>query len=167
VTHAGFVGVNHYQTAKAAIEGVKAVRRGGQMVIVANHTEPEPVGSANYRRALRALSELGAEKLLQRMLAPDWEFIPEQWQAQLWAQSLVRLGDQRNLIYCSPRLTGADFATARVPGTDGGAGLKGLAGRDLAEAMVQRAIDRFIEQHPGGRIAVLRDGPYGVPVLGA
>ncbi|HOX06458.1 MAG TPA: lactate racemase domain-containing protein [Planctomycetota bacterium] len=167
VTHAGFVGVNHYQTAKAAVEGVKAVRPGGRLVIAANHTEAEPVGSANYRRALRCLAESGPEGLVRKMLAPGWEFIPEQWQAQLWAQSLAKLGTPANLTYCSPRLTGEAFRAAGLPGTDGGDGLASAAGasaRDLAEAMVQRAVDRFAAASPGGRVAVLADGPYGVPV---
>ncbi len=181
VTHAGFVGVNHYQAAKAAVEGAKAVRPGGRLILAANHTEAEPVGSANYRRGLGLLARLGPRELLQRMLEPGWEFIPEQWQVQMWARALARLEAPSDMIYCSPRLTGDAFRAARLPGTDGGLGLAGAgegasgpsvaasAGvgrsqRDLAEAMVQRAIDRFAAERPGGRVAVLLDGPYAVPV---
>ena len=163
VTHAGFVGVNHYQTAKAAEEGVKALRPSGVMVLAANHTDPDPVGSANYRRALSLLGEFGPDDFLKKILSPEWEFLPEQWQAQSWARALKKMGGPGHLIYCSPQLTGATFAKEGIPATDGGMGLSGLTGRDLAEAMVQRAIDRFAATHPDAGIAVLLDGPYAVP----
>ena len=165
VTHAGFVGLNHYQAAKAAVEGVKAVRSGGTLVLAAHHTDADPVGSANYRRALELLRRLGADGFMRRILAPEWQFLPEQWEAQMWARALKKLAAPENLVYCCPQLTGSAFADAAIPGADGGAGLKGLAGRDLAEAMVQRAVERFAAAHPGAGIAVLLDGPYGVPLL--
>jgi len=165
VTHAGFVGINHYQAAKAAVEAAKAVRPGGTMVLAADHTEEQPVGSADYRRALRMLRELGAEGFARAILAPGWRFIPEQWEVQMWARAFRKLGALERLVYCAPRLTGELFEREGVPGADGGAGLTGLAGRELAQAMVQGAADRFAAAHPGARSAVLLDGPYGVPVL--
>ena len=56
------------------------------------------------------------------------------------------------------------FAKAAIPARDGGEGLTGLSGRELAEAMVQRAIDEYSKANPGASIAVLLDGPYAVPV---
>ena len=163
VTHAGVTGVNHYQAAKAGVEAVRAVRRGGVLVLAANHTDADPVGGARYRRVLPLLRELGPDAFEQRVLAPDWTFIPEQWEVQMWGRVFRKLGPEGRLVYCAPRLTGAAFAEPGLPGEDGGAGLAGLAGRDLAEAMVQRALDRS----GSGRTAVLADGPYGVPVLNA
>ncbi len=161
VTHAGFVGINHYQAAKAAVEGARAVRAGGTLILAANHTDREPVGGADYRRLLPLLSELGIDALERRMLEPDWTFVPEQWELQMWGRALRKLGRPEGLIYCSPQLTGATFKG--LPGRDGGTGLAGLVGRDLAEAMVQRALDETLAANPGASVGVLADGPYGVP----
>ena len=161
VTHAGFVGINHYQAAKAAVEGARAVRTGGTLILTANNTDREPVGGADYRRLLPLLAELGIDELERQLLAPDWTFVPEQWELQMWGRALRKLGRPEGLVYCSPQLTGVAFRG--LPGRDGGAGLVGLAGRDLAEAMVQRALDETLATTPGVRMAVLVDGPYGVP----
>ncbi len=165
LTHAGVTGVNHYQAAKACVEAVKAVRRGGNLVIAANHTDPDPVGSANYKRVLPLLREHGADRLLSALQAPGREFVPEQWEVQMWARVMKKLGSDERLVYCSPCLTGEIFRQAVLPGTDGGEGISGLKGRALAEKMIQRAIDRFCAAHPHGSMAVLSDGPFGVPVF--
>lgn len=163
VTHAGFVGVNHYQAAKAAVEAARAVRPGGTLILAANHTDPDPVGGPHYRRLLPMLTELGIEELERRMLAPGWSFVPEQWELQMWGRALRKLGRPERLVYCAPRLTGAAFRG--LPGSDGGAGLAG-GGPEcaLAAAMVQRALDRAVAAQPTARVAVLMDGPYGVPI---
>jgi hypothetical protein len=162
VTHAGFSGINHYQAAKAAVEASRAVRRGGTLILVANHTDVDPVGGPNYRQVLPLLRQLGPDGFDRRILAADWKFIPEQWEVQMWARAFRKLGPAGRLIYCAPRVTGNVFVERGLPGIDGGEGLTGLCGRDLAEAMVQRAMDRFVS---GGRVAVLADGPYVVPLL--
>ena len=162
VTHAGFAGINHYQAAKAAVEGSRAVRQGGTMILAANHTEADPVGGPRYRQALPLLNQLGPDGFDQRVLAAGWEFVPEQWEVQMWGRVFRKLGPDGRLVYCAPRLTGPAFAGSGLPGTDGGVGLAGLNGRDLAQAMVQRAIDGLPSNV---RIAVLADGPYAVPLL--
>lgn len=165
VTHAGFVGINHYQAAKAAVEGARAVRTGGTLILAANHTDRELVGGADYRRLLPMLSELGPDELDRRFLSPDWPFVPEQWQLQMWGRALRKLGRSAGLVYCSPQLTGSSFLG--LPGCDGGVGIPGLTGRDLAQAMVQRAMDKSLAAAPDARLAVLADGPYGVPRVAA
>jgi len=166
VTHAGFAGINHYQAAKAGCEAAKAVKRGGVMILAASHTDVHPVGGPHYRQVLRLLSELGPELFNARLRSPDWTFVPEQWEVQKWAQVFAKLGGMENLIYCSPQVTGALFAECRVPGVDGGAGLNAREGGALsAAAMVQCAVDAQIARHPERAVAVLADGPYGVPRL--
>ena len=163
VTHAGFAGINHYQAAKAAVEASRALRAGGVLVLAANHTDDDPVGGRGYRSVLPRLREWGADELDRRLLAPDWQFVPEQWEVQMWARVFRKLGPAGRLVYCAPRLTGGRFLDGGLPGQDGGAGLdmKG-SDRDQAERMVQQAVD----QHAGrGRVAVLAEGPYGVPIL--
>ena len=162
ITHAGFSGINHYQAAKAAVEASHAVRPGGLLVLAANHTDVDPVGGPNYRSLLPLLNELGPDGFDRRVLSPDWEFVPEQWEIQMWGRVFRKLGSRERLIYCSPRLTGSVFRECDLPGMDGGIGIERLSGRDLAEVMVQRAIDR----HGAGKtMAVLADGPYGVPTV--
>lgn len=164
VTHAGFVGINHYQAAKAAVEASRAVRAGGTLILAANNTDRNPVGGPHYSRLLPLLSELGIDELERRLLSADWTFVPEQWELQMWGRALRKLGNPERLVYCSPQLTGAAFRG--LPGRDGGAGLTGtLTGRDLAEAMVQQSLDRALKAQPQSSVAVLVDGPYGVPKL--
>lgn len=151
VTHAGFVGINHYQAAKAACEGVKAVRPGGTLLLLANHTDIDPVGGPNYRRVLPLLKELGPEALTRRLRSPAWTFVPEQWEVQMWGRALTKLGSPANLLYCSPQLTGLAFQERGLPGTDGGE--------------PQHALDAYLASHPRATVAVLKDGPYGVPEL--
>ena len=165
VTHAGFVGINHYQAAKAAVEASKAVRPGGRIVLSANHTDVDPVGGPNYRRVLPLLQELGVDGFHRRITDAAWQFIPEQWEVQMWARAIGKLGAYENLVYCAPALTGELFIRRQIPGQDGGAGITGLTGRALAEVMVQRAIDNTLAAAPDARLAVLLDGPYGVPML--
>ena len=107
------------------------------------------------------MTELGVDELDRRLLAPDWTFVPEQWQLQMWGRALRKLGRPEGLVYCSPQLTGATFTG--LPGRDGGRGLVDLVGREWAEAMVQRALDETLTAVPGASVAVLADGPYGVP----
>lgn len=150
VTHAGFVGINHYQAGKAACEGVKAVRPGGTLLLVANHTDVDPVGGPNYRRVLPLLRALGPEGFARRIASPDWAFVPEQWQVQMWGRALTKLRSPANLVYCAPQLTGTPFLERGLPGTDGGD--------------PQTALDALVARNPGASVAVLVDGPYGVPV---
>ena len=65
----------------------------------------------------------------------------------------------------TPGPTGALFEKLRLPGVDGSKGIEDLAGEKLVETMVQRALDRYCASNPDASIAVLLDGPYGVPVL--
>lgn len=167
VTHAGFVGINHYQAAKAAVEAAKAVRAGGAMIIAADHTDLHPVGGEGYRSVLPALKKLGAAGFERAICAPGWRFVMEQWQVQMWARALRKLGSEERLFYASPQVTGARFEAESLPGVDAGEGLAaGGSRRDFAQAMVQCAIDRLAAADPKAHFAVLLDGPYGVPVVG-
>jgi nickel-dependent lactate racemase len=159
VTHAGFVGKNHYQAAKAAVEGARAVVPGGTLLLAANLTDEHPVGGPNYRRVLPLLRQLGHDAAEQMLLSAGWTFVPEQWELQMWGRVFRRLGPEGKFILCAPQLTGEKFHTHGIHGHDGGAGLAG-AGRELAEAMVQRVLHRV---QPHQRLAILADGPYGVP----
>ncbi len=45
LTHAGYVGRNHYQSVKAAVGAIPAVKEHGLIVMVANNRDIEPIGS--------------------------------------------------------------------------------------------------------------------------
>ena len=161
LTHAGFVGVNHYQAGKAAVEASRAVKRNGTLILFGRHTDPDPIGSGLYKKILVLLKELGPDGLDARLLSPDWTFVPEQWQPQMWGRVLRKLGPDGSLIYCSPHVTGPLFAAHQLPGRDGGTDVPAsLDDRDWAEHMVQHAIDQIPASHS---VVVLKDGPYGVP----
>lgn len=163
VSHAGFVGVNHYQAGKAAVEAVRAVKPGGTLILSACHTDPDPIGSARYKSVLPLLRSLGPDGLDARLLEPDWTFVPEQWQVQMWGRVLRQLGPDGRLIYCSPQIPGPLFAAHSLPGLDGGAELNLPPDpRRAAELMVQTAIDRLPSGHS---LLILEDGPYGIPVI--
>ena len=91
VTHGGHVGVNHYQAEKAVAVAGKAVVDGGYLVVVADTTDPDPVGTASYRRLMALLAEVGPEEFVRRIMADDWEFVHDQWGAQVWAQLLAKV----------------------------------------------------------------------------
>ncbi|MHC4915237.1 MAG: lactate racemase domain-containing protein, partial [Planctomycetota bacterium] len=167
ITHAGFVGINHYQAAKAATEAARALRAGGSIVMAANNTDVDPVGSDCYRTTLRLLRELGAKEFNARMLSPEWEFTFEQWQPQMWARALAKLGSEGSLVYCAPQLANSDFEAEGIPGINGCANVSGDSPLRIVEAGMQTAIDEFAAANPGARAAVLLDGPYAVPVLNA
>ena len=165
ITHAGFAGINHYQTAKACVEAVKAVKAGGKLIVAANNTDCDPIGNEDYKRVLPLLKKYGDKGFTKKILSSDWTFINEQWEVQMWARALKKLKMEEHLVYCSPQATGSVFKKHKLSGADGGKEIHGLSGRKLAEAMVQGALERYCASHPTASLAVLLDGPYGVPVL--
>ncbi len=164
VTQAGFAGINHYQAAKAGVEAAKAVKPGGTILLAANHTDRDTVGGANYKRTLKLLDDLGPEGFEARIRQDDWEFVPEQWQVQMWCKVFRKTGAMERLIYCSPQVSGDTFAEHALPGIDGCCGVTGHTARDIAEHGVQQQLDGFLQTHPHALVAVLPDGPYGVPI---
>ena len=108
VAHSSHVGVNHYQAEKAAAVGAKAVRPGGYLVIVADTVDPDPVGTASYRRLIGLLTELGPEEFLRTITSDDWEFAHDQWGAQVWAQLLAKV-PKDHIFYFSPQTEAADY----------------------------------------------------------
>jgi hypothetical protein len=99
---------------------------------------------------------------LETILDPEWTFVPEQWEAQMWAR-LFKLTPPENLFYCSREIPEADFTW--LPGTDA----RSFAPRtDTLTSLVEAALDRAMSQLQdrsgrSPRIAVLPDGPYGIP----
>jgi nickel-dependent lactate racemase len=163
ISHAGFVGVNHYQAAKAAVICASLIRPGGICVLAADHTLPEPVGSPGYRRLLRLMGEVGAEKYEEMITAPDWDFVPEQWEPQMWGRLFSRI-PPADLYYCTLNIPPRNFDW--IPGRDARKLAPGCEGLEnlVDEAVVSAAatLRRRLGREP--ETAVLKDGPYAIPL---
>jgi len=169
VTHGGMVGINHYQAEKAYDIGRRAAKPGGYMISVADTTEPDPIGTASYRRLLKLLKELGPEAFLARLHSKDWEFAHDQWAAQTWAQLFAKIPPE-HVFYFSPQTPAEDYAF--LPGVDPAplmADAPGGGPGELASHFVRAAVARACAEAEAssGRtptVAFLADGPHGVPV---
>jgi nickel-dependent lactate racemase len=164
ITHVGYVGLNHYQAAKGALVCLPLVKPDGICLLIAPHTDCDPIGGSNYKAMLRLLGEAGPEKFLDKILHPSWTFVPEQWEVQMWAKLLLRM-HARNLVYCTLDIPGESFAW--LPGTDARCLAPEASNlEELVACSVDWAIEHLRKQL--GReplIAILPDGPYGIPFL--
>lgn len=171
ITHAGFVGINHYQSAKAGVGAIPLLKPGGVLIMAANNTEPNPIGSPKYQTVLHLLKLIGVEAFNKLILSESWTFIPEQWQVQMWAKVFTKIS-MDNFIYYSPQLSKGDYQF--LPGIDGN---NFLPEEERYQGNLQR-ISTFLEQALKQKIneiksktnqplsiAFLADGPYGIPVL--
>jgi nickel-dependent lactate racemase len=161
--HTGFVGVNHYQAAKGALVCLPLLRKNGICLLAAHHSDPDPVGGSNYKRMIRLLSEKGAEGFTEMILDPRWSFVPEQWEAQMWARLFGKTAPE-NLIYCSLEIPEESFSW--IPGRDARAIAPDSASlEELVEGALNWALEKLradLGREP--QIAVLPDGPYGIPL---
>jgi len=169
LTHGGYAGRNHYQTAKAGCGALPAVKNGGAVIIAADNHDREPVGSPEYRHLLRRLKAFGIEGYVKMIRDPAWTFTKDQWEPEVWGRVLRKVGE-KGLFYCAPRIPVDDYAF--LPGWSGYDFLEGdvvAFGREAAQMMVQNAllftISRYREKNKTPAVAVLREGPYGIPYL--
>jgi hypothetical protein len=168
ITHSARVGINHYQASKAIGSAAPAVREGGYLVVLADTTDSDPVGSDSYRRLLGLLAERGAEGFQALVQADDWEFVQDQWAVQSLALILGKI-PREHLYYFSPQTSTADYAIlpCRHPGSLSAGFYEGpLSTAWFVTAAVERAVQESrqrLGREP--RIAYLADGPHCVPRL--
>lgn len=161
--HTGFVGVNHYQAAKGALLCVPLIKEAGTCLLAAFHTDLDPIGGSNYKSMIRLLTEKGAKKFMEMIVDPSWTFVPEQWEAQMWARLYLKIPPE-NLIYCTLEIPENFFSW--LPGTDArtlvpkAKSLQELVGKSLSWALER--FRRRLGKEP--QVAFLSDGPYGIPV---
>lgn len=168
ITHGGYVGINHYQAAKAATAAIPLLKPGGHLLIIADHTDTDPVGSTAYRTLSHLLRLFGAEKFEQLLNSPDWPFVPDQWQVQMWARLFKKI-PLDHLIFYAPQLTPADYA--QLPGRDGREFLQEADAHLDPAAKMAAVVSRVWSwqqrrddiQQPVTAV-FLADGPYGIPV---
>lgn len=171
VTHAGFVGKNHYQAAKAATAALPLLRADSYLIMAGNCTDVDPVGKKTYRQVLPYLKGEDAETFVSMIKSPEWTFVPDQWQVQMWAK-LFRVIPQDQFIYYAPQIVKEDYAI--LPGVDGNGFLPEehryeRGSSDAIVSFLESALkgirDRLEREGRSGiRIAWLADGPYGIVV---
>lgn len=159
ITHAGFVGINHYQSAKCAVSSLGILKKKGYLIILADNTDQKDiVGSHNYKTTLALLKSIGAENYDRVISSPDWTFIPDQWQVQQWAKVFKRI-PQDHLYYCSPQMSRLGYSG--YPGIDGG-----LVGDNDEEnyynSCLENIVRQIVEKEDGRDLSVsyISDGPY-------
>jgi lactate racemase len=168
LTHGGYVGRNHYQTAKAACAAVPAVKNGGTIIVAADNRDAEPIGGPEYRSLIHLLKLQGTEGYLNIISDPAWKFTKDQWEPEVWGRVLKKVGEE-GLIYCTLEISKEDHCI--LPGQCGLDFLQGRRkkpSRSMAQAMVQNAVlfavSRFQEKGVEPTLAFIKEGPYGVPV---
>lgn len=169
LTHGGYVGRNHYQTAKAAVGALPAVKSNGVIIIAADNRDEEPIGGPEYKTLTHLLKLQGADGYVDLLKSPGWKFTKDQWEPEVWGRVLRKVGEG-GLTYCASDIPEEDFAI--LPGVSGYEFLT-PAGRKKARAkkvqeMVQNAVIYFHRAYEDknipSRIAFIREGPYAVPV---
>lgn len=171
LTHGGYVGINHYQVAKAAVNALPVVKKNGIIILAACERDEDPIGPTTYKTLLHLLKLQGHDGYLAALRGPAWRFTKDQWEPQMWGKVLAKVGEA-GLIYCSARLSRT--AHEIVPGGMGWDYLPedGQCGDlEQAQAMIQNALICAVH-HPrwsGAQpsVAFISEGPYAVPVLKA
>jgi hypothetical protein len=144
------------------------VKEGGCILLVACERDEDPIGPTTYKTLLHLLKLQGPDGYMSTLLHPGWKFTKDQWEPQMWAKVLGKVGED-GLIYCSSFLSREEHQI--VPGGMGWDYLPDQPYKDDAEktrAMAQNAII-YAVKHPrwGGAdpsIAFIKEGPYAVPV---
>jgi nickel-dependent lactate racemase len=170
VSHAGFVGINHYQVAKVGVASLGALKKGGHLIIVGDNKDSgDAIGSMQYRMTLQLLKLIGPEAFTRVIMSKDWTFIPEQWQTQMWTKLFNRI-PLDHFHYFAPQLD--DRHWKDLPGVDGRRYLtaerRAAPRLSDAQAFVDGALAAAFASFPEAergklRIAYLSDGPYGIP----
>ncbi|MBB6480085.1 nickel-dependent lactate racemase [Spirochaeta isovalerica] len=160
LTHGGFVGINHYQAAKAGVEAARIVKEGGYVLMVADNTDTDPIGSLAYRTMLQLLKLTGREAFDRTILSPDWTFIPEQWQVQMWNR-MFKVIPQDHFYYMSPQFSDSEY---RICPGEKLSDLSGLQNGTPAEHLSAAVAN--LKEKLGDEISIcwMADGPYGVPL---
>jgi nickel-dependent lactate racemase len=169
LTHGGYVGRNHYQTAKAAVGAIPAVKEKGIIIIAADNRDPEPIGGPEYKTLTHLLKLQGPDRYVEVLKSPSWKFTKDQWEPEVWGKVLRKVGE-KGLIYCTPHIPEETFSM--LPGVSGYDFLTPAGKRKSrakkAEEMVQNAIffyyQTYREKSISPRVAFIREGPYAVPL---
>jgi hypothetical protein len=105
---------------------------------------------------------------MSTLLNPGWAFTKDQWEPQMWAKVLDKVGEE-GLVYCSAVLSPKEHLI--VPGRAGWDYLPTDSPEDemaRARTMLQNAIVYAVKsprwKGAAPRVAFIKEGPYAVPV---
>lgn len=165
LTQGGSVAVNHYQAAKAAYGTLPIIKRGGMVVLVAYNSDKEAIGKDGYKKVMKVLKEKDPGKFTEFIKSDSWQFVPDQWQAQKWDQFFRKVGAFDRLIYCTTNINPEDLK--KLPGKSG---YDFVEGKNIEiDKMVQNAvfyaIDKIKRRAKEPKMAFVKEGPYGIPVV--
>jgi len=171
LTHAGYVGRDHYQSVKSAVGAIPAVKENGVIVLFANNVDGEPIGSREYQTLLHLSKILGPDGYISMLRHPDWKFTKDQWEPEMWGKPIRKVG-QEGLIYCCTQIPEVDFKI--IPGVSGWDFIDSRQGfaseKEKAAVMLQNAViyavnhPRFTGKKP--TMAFVEEGPYAIPMQG-
>ena len=114
LTHAGYVGRDHYQIVKCAVSAMPAVKENGIMIIAANNIDAAPIGSPEYKTLLHFfLKILGPDRYVSVLHHSGWLFTKDQWEPEMWGKPLLKVGKD-DLIYCATHIPEEDYTI--IPG---------------------------------------------------
>ena len=116
LTHGGYVGINHYQNAKAACNALPIVRENGFLILAACERDEDPIGPATYKTLLHLLKLQGPDGYLAALLNPAWKFTRDQWEPQMWGKVMEKIGEE-GILYCTAFIP--EEEQRLVPGTAG------------------------------------------------
>ena len=145
------------------------MKTGGVIVVVAENTDPDPVGGTGYRKCLSLLKKLGKDEFMKLIRSNEWELVPEQWQVQMWCKVFDVVQEENNFIYCSLDIPDEEYA--EIPGKPGIEFITENERNTLDRKECMRLMVRRALEHAQGRfsdkpdILFLEDGPYGIPSL--
>jgi lactate racemase len=131
-----------YQVVKGIVGAFPIVKPGGA-VIIAGHMG-EGIGGPHFRRALSLYDNL--QDLVDAMSQPDWEYIPEQWQAE----ELAKAVREHRIYVVTDSISRAELAACHV----------------IPSKSVEEALELERERVGQGKsltLAVIPKGPYVIP----
>ena len=128
--------------------------------MVADNTDTDPVGSLPYRTMLQLLKLTGSESFDKTILSPDWTFIPEQWQVQMWNR-MFKVIPQDHFFYYSPQFNDEEY---RICPGENLSGLSGSQDASLPEQLTKAIMALRKKLNRELSICWMADGPYGVPL---
>jgi nickel-dependent lactate racemase len=169
LTHAGYVGRDHYQSVKSAVGAIPAVKDSGIIIMAANNVDKEPIGSQEYKTLLHLFKILGPDGYISVLQHPDWIFTKDQWEPEMWGKPIRKVGTD-GLIYCAAQIPESDYKI--IPGKNGYEFIDGQADfssdKEKVTAMFQNAVifakthSKFQGRNP--TMAFIDEGPYAIPM---
>lgn len=169
LTHAGYVGRDHYQSVKCAVGAIPAVAENGLILMVANNIDEEPIGSQEYKTLLHLFKILGPDGFISVLQNPSWVFTKDQWEPEMWGKPFRKVGND-GIIYCAAQIPELDYQI--IPGMNGyqfiEPGVTFSSNREKVQTMFQNAVI-YAATHPKfqGRtptMAFIEEGPYAIPM---